>query len=143
MESFFKSTHCGAHVHCRACRTNSGFRDSIRNSFEVPDGLWECPEGLSADDFADGKIPPLVERAFNALKAASKVVSAAVQGKKIKVSDEEQAKRRDICGACDFLTTKNKDGSVSKRPKCSKCGCVKNWKTMLETERCPLNPPKW
>lgn len=141
MENFFKTSHCSAHVHCKACRTNRQFRESMSKTFEVPNVDFDCPEGIKAEDFADGKLPPLVEQAFNALKAAAKVAQAVVTQQKVKVSKEEQTKRMDICKSCDFLDTKTKQGKERKSPRCKKCGCVMKFKSMLETEHCPLK--KW
>ena len=48
-------------------------------------------------------------------------------------SDEEQARRFDICKACpELLPVTNQ---------CKKCGCIMNLKTKLEKATCPLG--KW
>jgi hypothetical protein len=54
-------------------------------------------------------------------------------GCKLSLSAEERMK---ICKKCDWFDTAHFPG-----PRCSKCGCILEFKTKMETEKCPLG--KW
>ncbi len=79
--------------------------------------------------------PSLFQQTTNLGHAVGSVVTSAVRGEPITVSQEEQARRLAICHACEFW-----DAAQSR---CSKCGCFGQWKTWLASQRCPLSPPKW
>jgi len=77
--------------------------------------------------------PSLLTQLNNAAHAVGRVASALVQGKKINVPQEEQARREAICRACEFF-----DAS---KERCTKCGCWASIKAWLKTEKCPI--AKW
>jgi hypothetical protein len=72
--------------------------------------------------------------AGNALKAAGRVVAAAVKGEAIMVGQEEFNRRVDICMGCEF------NGARPHGVHCLKCGCG-GMKLQLATEKCPIE--KW
>lgn len=72
--------------------------------------------------------PPPRERIKNALQAARRVITAAVNREPIKRTPEEREAALAICQACEKWR-----GTT-----CGLCGCVGRWKTWLETESCPL-----
>jgi hypothetical protein len=75
--------------------------------------------------------PSLVTQVGNALGALGRVVGAVVHGEKVTVSEEEQARRMEICRSCEHFD----------KGRCKLCGCFKNLKTRLATEHCPIE--KW
>ena len=77
--------------------------------------------------------PSFVQQAVNAASAVGAVVAGAVRGEAIKVPQEEQDRRLEICHACEFW-----DASQAR---CSKCGCFGAWKTWLASQKCPIG--KW
>ena len=81
------------------------------------------------------QMPNLGERAVNFTHSMIEWAKSGFQT----VSEEEKARRLEICSG-------NQDKGIPKCEKfvdgkCSSCGCVCNWKTWLETSRCPLD--KW
>jgi len=80
--------------------------------------------------------------AVTASGAAARVVSAFVQSKPVKAKPETIAARREICLACEFCKTWEKDSAYHR---CTKCGCWLDGKYFakmnLATEQCPIN--KW
>jgi hypothetical protein len=74
-------------------------------------------------------LPPKLDMARNALKAAGQALMSGFK----KVSDEEQARRLEICEGCEFFRQSDK--------RCSKCGCQLNWKSRLASWHCPIE--KW
>lgn len=64
------------------------------------------------------------------------------QGKKLKVSKEEEKRRFEICKNCDKINIEFKLGNYSFE-RCGICGCFLKAKTKLTFENCPDNPPKW
>jgi hypothetical protein len=57
MKNFTDTLACQSRVHCYACRNGSGFRDSIRQHFAVPDDFDQrCPLGL--DSTTGTPLPP-------------------------------------------------------------------------------------
>ncbi len=49
------------------------------------------------------------------------------------VDEVEQSRRLEICKGCEFFD------AVQNR--CKKCGCYMKWKTMLSSQKCPID--KW
>lgn len=86
-------------------------------------------------------IPGVVQLASNATQAAGRVLSAAVSGSGVKVSQQESERRLAICKFCTEAV-QHKDTEYLR---CSKCGCWLNGKffakASLKTEDCPLG--KW
>jgi len=77
--------------------------------------------------------PSLATMVKNATVAAGSVVASIVHGEPIQASEEEQARRLEICHACEFFD--------HQQGRCTKCGCFGQWKTWLATQRCPID--KW
>lgn len=89
------------------------------------------PQGVlqrARDRKATRKMPPLAERAGNALWAAGRVVKAAACGKALAVAADVLAARKAACAGCP----KDEDGW------CGACGCNLAAKQRLATEVCPL-----
>lgn len=93
------------------------------------------PEPMRTAPAAPAEYPSLLTQAGNALGALARVVGAVVTGQAVAVDAAEQARRLEICRACDQFD------AVQQR--CRICGCVNGWKARLATEHCPLVPPKW
>jgi hypothetical protein len=85
----------------------------------------------TADDLL--KMPPLVEQAKNATKAAANVGKAVIKGEKVIASKKVQTVRKKICNSCDQLDKKS--------GRCYQCGCQYQFKLATATESCPLE--KW
>ncbi len=79
--------------------------------------------------------PSLFQQTTNLGHAVGSVVTSAVRGEPITVSQEEQARRLAICHAC---ATYDPVGD-----RCRGCGCFLSLKTRIATQHCPLDPPKW
>jgi hypothetical protein len=75
------------------------------------------------------KEPGLFEKAKN---LGTAIIKYALSGFK-NVSDEDYAKRKEICGGCEYYRAEN--------DKCSSCGCVVSLKIAMASESCPVN--KW
>jgi hypothetical protein len=152
MDKFFKSVHCTSRSHCKACRTDLQFRQSIVRTFDGDDDNFECPFGKTSENLdenkpkeknkaaaspkkekkpEEAKMPSKITQAKNAAVAASKLAKQVVSLKKVKVSDEEYNRRMEICKGCDKF----------KKNRCTVCGCVSKWKNKLQTETCPIG--KW
>jgi len=43
MKDFFKSWACKSRVHCKACRNDRAFRESLARTFRVPSIDFDCP----------------------------------------------------------------------------------------------------
>lgn len=154
--SFQESTHCQSRLHCVACRTRQGFRDSIRQHFEVPENFdEECPFGVTAaeasksneeeiekeeseedeedeeEDLPEPELPSLTDQARNFTKAMGKAAISALAGKQLKVSKQEFQKRISVCKGCLLY--------IQSKKRCShpKCGCFIEKKAWLTTEECP------
>jgi len=97
----------------------------------IDDIDFECPFGIKAEDFENGKMPSVVQQVKNLAESVSNVAQAAFEGEKVIASEETVGSRLEICGACDRL-----DGG-----RCFECGCFVGAKARLETESCPLS--KW
>lgn len=82
--------------------------------------------------------PSLLAKAKHVAQASARIAKAAAQGERIRVSDDERARRLAICRACDLW---NEGGNVGlgecKHPG---CGCTR-FKHGLATETCPAG--KW
>jgi ribosomal protein L37E len=124
MEKFTESTHCRSGAHCKACRSDEQFRQSLRQSFE-----WDgtCPK-----DIPPG-MPSLPSQTVNLAGALARTVKAAVTGKRIMATPDTVAARRAICVACAQYHAEKK--------RCAKCGCKTSAKLRLAAESCPLG--KW
>jgi len=151
--NFFESIHCTSRSHCKACRTNLKFRQSICKTFDIEDENFECPHGITHSNFEDLTIknavrgaaglvsdirpdpeyPSKTKMAINAAKAVSRMAQAKLKNEVVTVSKEEQNIRLTICLQCDKYDTKN--------DRCKQCGCRGTWKIKLATEHCPIN--KW
>jgi hypothetical protein len=124
MEKFTESTHCKSGAHCKACRSDEQFRQSIMRSFE-----WDgtCPKGLPMP------LPSLPRQAANLTAALARVAKAAVTAQSILAAPSTYAARAELCAACELW--------IPERKRCRKCGCRTDLKLRLAQERCPLG--KW
>ena len=119
----------------------------------IPAGVVEirrslCPEcsSLAADPCAacihgnwgqyvrcEPDLPPLAEMAANVVQAAGAEAGAILSGVPA-VSDQEIAKRMDLCRACHPHFRQSDE-------RCALCGCVARYKTRLRSQHCPIQ--KW
>ena len=72
--------------------------------------------------------PSIPQQINNALGAIGRATLSFISPSNTFVSEEEQDKRKDICGKCEFLVNN----------RCSKCGCYYSLKIKLATEKCPI-----
>lgn len=125
---------CGDDFNCRPCYLYRYRADY--NLLWGGDGKVEEAEGGVLNGvawLARKNHPSLLGLVGNALAAAGRIVAAAFRGEPVVVSEEEQGRRLAICRGCEFFAN----------DRCLKCGCFANLKARLETEHCPLTPPKW
>lgn len=73
------------------------------------------------------------QKIANAVGAAGRIAKSVLRNEPVMASTEEQRRRLTICAACEYYT------GVT----CKKCGCHIRFKARLQTEHCPLTPPKW
>lgn len=138
MEDFFKSQLCHSRTQCVRCRTEEKFRLGIVASFDnVDDPNFPCPYNITKGnigkklDAGEIKYPPMMTQFANAGKAMLRTIVASVSGESIRVSNEEQDRRMELCRQCEFY--------VSKQDRCKKCGCKARFKARLTTEHCPID----
>lgn len=133
--SFFETEQCKERKVCQACRMDPVFQKQTVEKFEVNSAGpgFDCPFGVTAENFKDQEYPSLVEQAKNAATAAGRAAKAALTGKEVLVSDDEHDRRLAVCHDCEIYD--------KKRKRCKKCGCYTSKKVWLSTEKCPLN--KW
>lgn len=79
--------------------------------------------------------PPTMLEKMSAVRQA--LYRFAVTGMKV-VSDELFEQRKSICETCGFYGGETGALKIS----CKKCGCT-SLKLHLNSEHCPLSPPKW
>lgn len=79
------------------------------------------------------KPPPMVNRLRSFGGAVSRIVSHIKDNKRVMVEPTEANRRFDMCKQCDLF--------IESKQMCSKCGCFMKYKTMLLTEKCPID--KW
>jgi hypothetical protein len=82
-------------------------------------------------------MPGALQLASNALHAGARAALSAMSGKMVFVSNERREANLAICRACPNL---NRDQMRCALPK---CGCFVELKTLIATERCPDEPPRW
>lgn len=142
MADFFTNPICTERIHCQACRTRKEFRERIAETFEVSGVDFDCPVGITAEDFEDDKLPSMVKAAQTAARAMLRVAGAAIKGDPVRVSDNEQARRLAICqGSDNGATIPPCMFYLPEGGTCKKCRCGVELKTMLATEHCPIE--KW
>lgn len=97
---------------------------------EKPERLHkECSPGDITKNMAKAQNPSLLQQMGNAVVAGIKY---ALNGFK-NVEEEEIKRRMEICQQCPFYD--------KEQNKCSKCGCFMKFKSMMESEHCPIG--KW
>lgn len=86
MDKWEDTEFCNCRAHCETCRSDQGFRDSIRNTFEVPpDFDTVCPFGVTHRKWAPSERDP----------------------------DEVFVRRVSLCTHCDHLNPDNYRCDVS------------------------------
>lgn len=132
--NFRKTKECATKLFCRPCRLDPFFRQAVNG------GDFDCPAKITQLDFDPKHYPPLLEQAANLLKAAGRlVVRRFIEQRAIGVDDATFKQRYNICGGtkdtpkCEFFDVNPN--------RCRKCGCVRGFKILLLTERCPID--KW
>jgi len=82
---------------------------------------------------SDQQLPSVPQMAANLATTASDVANRLIHGQSPFVKDEESMRRMCICDACEFFVKDN--------ARCSKCGCMMQFKVRLNGAKCPIN--KW
>lgn len=150
--SFFESALCRSRRHCRGCRLSASYRQGIAARFAVPERDFACPHGVTVETLpAVTSIPEQAANTRTAMRAtppvsdfppvhvqAGKLARAIgafagrslAKGRPATVSEDERERRMSICRGCaDY---------AARRQRCRRCGCVVRFKTLLETEHCPI-----
>ena len=78
----------------------------------------------------DRPLPSIVSMARNASRAVLRAGLAAVTTGGVRVDETEQARRLDVCRACEWFR-------ADERCAHPRCGCWIKAKTWLRSERCP------
>jgi len=88
------------------------------------------------------RLPSMMQMAKNAASAAIGE-AAAIINRDPPVSDEEEARRLEICAGCEFYTPNIPElpEAEQKQNRCVKCGCFMNFKSKLRSAHCPEG--KW
>jgi hypothetical protein len=132
MKKFTESPHCTSHIHCKSCRGDENFRNSLMQTF---DWNGECPYSFTLDNLPEPppppKMPPVTRQMLNLGEAVGQAVKAFVTGEQVIADEETRKERIAICEDCDQLSG----------ARCAKCGCYTNKKIILQTEKCPIG--KW
>lgn len=86
-------------------------------------------------------VMPTPKQMLNGVKGLAKVAT-----KTDLATDAVVKARRDICRECEFATRSeelksNPSKGLTSYSQCLKCACVIKYKTMLQSEACPLS--KW
>ena len=77
----------------------------------------------------------LIDKVKMATESATDFIKDAVDGKPLKLQDEEIAERRETCENCEHL------GTLAKMKYCKICGCSITLKSMGASWKCPEG--KW
>lgn len=75
-------------------------------------------------------VPSLGAMAKNVGQSVVRNFKSVAAGNNLKISDQEAAKRLEICKGCQFFNTA--------QSRCNKCGCFMAIKTYLKAEKCPI-----
>lgn len=122
-----------SHLSIIAAKRPAGYEEDVISHGKIEGDILLLEDAVYQDlrKKYSPRLPSLSTQARNAVGAVGRIARAAIQQKKIRVSDEEQQRRMAICATCEFYT-----GST-----CKKCGCHIRFKTKLTTEHCPIG--KW
>ena len=118
---------------CDACLGKCApFQQGLINFSEprqrCPRAKWGC-----YGDCKNPPMPPAAEIAMHAGHSGYRAASAVLLGHTLKVTDEQQAQRLEICASCEFYH--------AAKQRCTRCGCYTAAKSWLKTEKCPVG--KW
>lgn len=118
---------------CASCTSKCAPSNEGRINFSEP--RHSCPKAKWScyGDCKNPPLPPAAEIAVNAGLAGYRAASSVLLGRTVKVSDDEQSRRLEICAACEWFN--------AKQERCSRCGCYTAAKSWLKTEKCPVG--KW
>lgn len=87
----------------------------------------------NCEDAPPPELPSFTDMAKGFLGSAKDVISGAVHGENVLVTEDVYVNRMNICKACEFFR------HVDSR--CSKCGCFMEAKTRFVKTTCPVE--KW
>ncbi len=93
------------------------------------------PFGVCLEENCEDKLemPPTTDMAKNLFDSAKGIIGGVLNGEQVFVSEEEKARRLEICGACEFFE--------KVKSRCSKCGCYMETKAKFNSVKCPID--KW
>lgn len=92
-----------------------------------------CLEPKCNDVEPPKELPSLSDMAKGFLNSAKDVVTGAVHGDGLFVTEEVYTTRMSLCSACEFFRKEDK--------RCSQCGCFMEAKTRFKKTYCPVH--KW
>lgn len=108
----------GEYLVCECCKTKiKTNKDNVKMN-------CKGGENCQAQEY-----PSIYQMGLNAIKAGFQHVQNGIAIS----SDEEQARRLEICKGCDKYDVINN--------RCFECGCYMAWKSKMESSHCPLD--KW
>lgn len=96
------------------------------------DQFGVCLEPKCNDEPAP-ELPSIKDMTKGFVNSAIDVISGAVRGEGIMVTEEVYKTRMDICASCEFFRRDDK--------RCSQCGCFMETKTKFKQTYCPIH--KW
>jgi formamidopyrimidine-DNA glycosylase len=97
------------------------------------DPFGVCLEPKCTDDEPPKELPSLKDMAKGFIGSAKDVLTGAIQGDGILVTEEVYTERMSICNGCEFFRKEDK--------RCSQCGCFMETKTRFKKTYCPIH--KW
>jgi len=132
MKDFFESSLCNGRKKCRECRRSSDFRKGVVKSFDnQTDENFECPFGVSVDDFPDNIEPSLADMVKTLVGAVVVEVKSDKKSVSKGIDQAEIDRRLELCRGCQFWTGN----------RCEKCGCFMKLKARMKSASCPIG--KW
>jgi hypothetical protein len=92
-----------------------------------------CLEPKCNDEEPSKELPSFTDMAKGLLGSAKDIVTGAVQGEGVMVTEEIYTERMSICDTCEFFRKEDK--------RCAQCGCFMEAKTRFKKTFCPVG--KW
>lgn len=85
------------------------------------------------DDGSSKELPSFIDMSKGLLGSAKDILSGALHGEGVLVSEDVYNSRMSICNSCEFFRAEDK--------RCSQCGCFMETKTRFKKTYCPIH--KW
>lgn len=97
------------------------------------DPFGVCLEPTCNDEEPPKELPSLTNMAKGFLGSAKDVLSGAIQGDGVLVTEEVYTTRISLCNSCEFFRIEDR--------RCTQCGCFMEAKTRFKKTYCPVH--KW